>query len=653
MVQYRYKLEGSRNDEWMILSQGNRNITFSNLRPGNYNLLINSTNSLGMWNNEYRMLELKVLPPSWKSVPAILAYILVFVLITFLSLRLWLIRQKEKNAIKIAQMENEQAEKLHNLKLQFFMNISHEFKTPLSLIVAPLGMLMNKFSGSEARHQLQLIYRNANRLLYLINQIIDFRKIEKEKLKLNYFSVNISQFAKNTLQLFTLTADEKNITLQVDSKDPEMMVQLDPRQIETVLYNLLSNALRYTPEEGKITILIQRHGDHCKIIVSDTGSGIAPSQVPHIFERFHFSPDPSGGKTGSGIGLSHTKSVVELHNGTIEVSSKKGKGTSFTITLPILALATTQQEITEIDIDEFFLQGHAVIQQEYSELEALKILDLREEEKPPMEEDIEMIQKKSASIVIAEDNDELRSYLLNLLSKRYEKVAAAADGKEALKLVRACKPDLLISDVVMSGMDGMELTRTIKEDQDLRKMFIILVTAKNFEEDRINAMQEGVDAYIFKPFNMQYLMLRIDKLFEQKDQVEKQYPGGMFAHQNNKKIANPDKLFIDRAIGMVEENLSNPDFMIESMYNELNVSRAQLYRKIKKLTGFSVKEFIREIRLYRAEQILREENLTVNEVSYKVGFGSPTYFSICFKRKYGVSPVQYKAKNYKKPRVSF
>lgn len=641
-IQYRYKLEGSQNNDWIIMNQGHRTISFSNLNPGSYRLIISNTNSLGVWNTENRILNCRVLPPPWKSIPAIFSYVALVLLLLYLSQRMWLIRQKEKSVIRFAQLEKQQSEKLHNLKLQFFMNISHEFRTPLSLIIAPLEMLKNKLSGSEERHQLQLITRNANRLLYLINQIIDIRKADKGKLNIKYVKINITLFAENLLQIFSLTAYKKNINLLIDSADQKLMIQMDPHQMETVFYNLLSNAIRYTPDDGKIEISIRRKEDHCSISIADTGAGIDPLQMPHIFERFHFSPDPGGGSVGAGIGLSHTKSIIELHQGEIEVNSSKGEGTEFIITLPLKAPGKEQKEIPEITVGEFFSQVQAVIQQEYTDIEAGDVVKER----------VSAVHKPSYSIVIAEDNEDLRTYLFNYLSDRFEKVEAASNGEQALELIREMNPDLLISDVMMPRIDGLELTRIIKEDDTLKNTFIILITAKNFEQDRINAIQAGVDVYIFKPFKMQYLMLRIEKLFERKDNVEKQISEGVFTLLKGEKVLNSEKLFIDRAIGIVEENIENPDFKIDGMYRELNVSRAQLYRKIGRLTGFAVKEFIREIRLQRAAQILREDNLTVNEVSYMVGFGSPTYFSICFKKKFGSSPLQYKSENYIKPSIS-
>jgi len=366
-IQYRYKLEGSQNDDWMILNQGLRTISFSNLHPGSYVLVINSTNSQGVWNPDNRILVIKVLPPPWKSTPAIIIYITSLLILLYLIQRIWFIREKEKNAVKFARLEKQQSEKLHNLKLQFFMNISHEFRTPLSLIIAPLEMLQEKLKGTEEKHQLQLITRNANRLLYLINQIIDIRKLDKGKLSLNYKKLNISEFTENLLQLFTVTAGKNNISRLLDAKDKDLLLPMDPHQMETVFHNLLSNAIRYTPEDGEIKIIIHKNTNQCLISIIDNGAGIDPSQLPHIFKRFHFSPDPGGGMVGAGIGLSHTKSIIELHKGQIEVKSNKGRGTEFAITLPLVVPDMDNSNIPEITMKEFCSQVQAIFQQKYTE----------------------------------------------------------------------------------------------------------------------------------------------------------------------------------------------------------------------------------------------------------------------------------------------
>lgn len=610
---YKYKLEGF-NKEWLATDGNSRRVTFTNLDPGEYILRVKASNNDGIWNDEGTSMKIVILPPFWKTKTAFVIYI--FLVMTALLVTRKLIQQRERLKFIIEQ-ERQEAQRMHELdvmKLRFFTNVSHEFRTPLTLILAPVEKLM-KAASEEQRMQFQLIHRNARRLLNLVNQLLDFRKLEVQEIKFNPSEGDIVRFIRDTTFSFSDMSEKKDVSLDFTTSIDSLETIFDQDKLEKILFNLLSNAFKFTPGNGNVSVTINEvhseEGKWLEIRVKDTGIGIPADQQEQIFERF-FQHDLPGSMVnqGSGIGLSITKEFVRIHGGNITVASEPGKGSCFTVTIPVKDVTAHEVPVTP-----------------------------EETETPAWEAEL---QSDKPAILLIEDNEDFRFYLKDNLRLHY-KIIEARNGKEGWNQALAALPDLIVSDVMMPEMNGIELCKKIKSDPRVSHIPVILLTARTAEEQKMEGFESGADDYITKPFNFEILQSRIRNLIHQREAFQKDFRKQIEVKASDVNITSLDEKLIQRAIKCVEENISDTAFSVETLSHELGMSRVHLYKKLLALTGKSPIEFIRVIRLQQAAQLLEKSQLTVSEIAYKVGFNNPKYFTKYFKEEYKMLPSAYAA----------
>ena len=615
-TEFVYTLEGLHTG-WLPLDKAIRKVTFTGINPGDYVLRVRAVSRDGVTPTPERRLAITLLPPFWKTKTALVLYVLLLGLILFFARKL--IQQREKMKFVIEQ-ERQEAMRMHELdmmKIRFFTNVSHEFRTPLTLILTPLEKLIKFAHDADHLNQYQLIHRNAKRLLNLVNQLLDFRKMEVQEIRFHPSEGDIVNFIRETVYSFSDLAEKKDITLAFSSTVGVLETIFDQDKLEKILFNLLSNAFKFTPEQGRVSVLVQLlrqdNSNILQIDVEDTGIGIPNDKLEKVFDRFFQHELP---KTvlnqGSGIGLSITREFVRIHQGTIHVTSEVGKGSCFTVRLPIREVFHESVAAVDEEIQDPILQ----VEDNVGELDHLPML------------------------LLVEDNDDFRFYLKDNLKIRFN-ILEARNGQEAWKIVLARQPDLVVSDIMMPLMNGMELCRKIKEDQRVSHIPVILLTARTSEEQKLEGFESGADEYITKPFNFEILESRIRGLIAQREKLHKTIGKPIDVKASELKITPLDTKFIENAIKCVEKNVASPEFSVEHLGKELGISRAYLYKKILALTGKSPLEFIRSIRMQHAAQLLEKSQLTVAEVAYQVGFNNPKYFSRYFKEEFNMLPSQY------------
>ncbi|MXO04806.1 two-component regulator propeller domain-containing protein [Flavobacterium sp. HBTb2-11-1] len=633
--QYAYYLEGFEKD-WNYVGN-NRTATYTNLAPGNYIFKVKSANADGTWSGNQLELKIKVLPPWWKTIWAYLIYssILIF-LILYLN-KIYQNRFKAKQAIILEKEKNIQLEKLNNKKLQFFTNISHEFRTPLTLIINPLeDILKSKKISPEIHNKLKIVHKSSDRLSRLINELMDFNKLEFNKISLQAKKVEIVSFTEAVIGYFYEEAAARNIAVNFESAVDELEDWLDPKMLEKILFNIISNAFKFTPDNGSIHISINASETENALIIdgnkvpsfsitiADTGSGIRKKDLNKIFDRFYQVNNLNKEYYGStGIGLEVVKEFVELHKGKIEVESQVGQGTSFKITFP---LGSSLYKGSEIIDEKYKIESK-------NELISEPVLD-------EIESNSEAETQKAYTVLIVEDNAELRNYLKQELGKSY-KVITAENGQKGHDLAVQKLPDLIITDVIMPVMDGLELCKKIKGDLKTSHIPLLMLSAKAMVKDRLEGIDSGADMYLSKPFELDILKSSLAQLITSRQIMFKKFYSGI-TKQGKEKTTSLDNDFIQKILHYINENISEPELTVELLSSKIFLSRSQLYRKIKTLTGVSVNEFIRNVRLEKAKQLIEQGNNNINEISFKVGFTSPSYFAKCYKIKYGHLPTQEK-----------
>lgn len=625
-TQYMYKLEGFNND-WLTLPLGVHNVTFTNLAPGKYVLRVKAINSDGYVGMKEATLGIVVNPPFWMSWWAYLLYTIGLVVVFFLARYRMLKREREK--FHLQQIENEVAknEEINNMKFRFFTNVSHELRTPLTLIISPLEGMLKETTDELQSTRLQLMYRNAQRLLHLVNQLLDFRKGEMSTHQLSLSEGDIISYVHSVCNSFLLMADKKHIQFSFFSGIDTFSMAFDADKVGKIVMNLLSNAFKFTPEGGRVTVMIEHVAgtpDMLEIKIADTGIGISDVDKEHIFERF-YQADHKGVEetTGNGIGLSLVRDFVTLHEGEVKVFDNIGTGSVFVIQFPVKHVETQVQlpPETGISIGE-------------------------EEDKEIKEETREETERKDFPLLlIVDDNEDFRIFMRYSLELQY-RVKLAVNGNEAWEMMQEELPDLVISDVMMPQMDGNELCRLIKQDKRTAHIPVILLTARQNTEAKLEGLQTGADDYVTKPFNMTILVLRIRKLIEL-SRYHRVTQGMIDPVPSEIVITSLDEKLIEKAIKYVEDNMSRTELSVEELSRELGMSRVHLYKKLLQITGKTPIEFIRVIRLKRAAQLLRESQLHVSEVAFEVGFNNPKYFSRYFKDEFGVLPSVYQEKEGK------
>ncbi|WP_077432637.1 two-component regulator propeller domain-containing protein [Sphingobacterium sp. CZ-UAM] len=632
---YAYYLKGF-DQEWNFVS--NPVATYTNLDPGNYELWIKGSNNDGIWNEKARVLKIRILPAPWKTWWAYTGYFLILGFVVFLIIRFFHGRNKLKRDLLIRKIASEKQEELHEAKLNFFTNISHEFRTPLSLIIGPLNQLKTDHSLSDyAQEHLGYATRNANRLMNLVNQLLDFRKHEGGKMELHSQKVLVSEYLKNVLLNFHFIAEKNNIQFFLDNNiSTDYQAYFDPEQFEKVLVNLIYNAFKFTDKGGRIKVQVELEGndDAAKLLVSvwDSGRGIPAKDIPFVFEQFYQANTEGFVATSSGIGLALSRSIIQLHGGILTVESNMAAeplayNTVFRISLPQQNLPTdpssTAYIFRESAIDAIPEQAEQLVEEhEHTPVE----IDRTTDEKP--------------IILVAEDNVELRCFLCENLRKKYV-VLEANDGNEALALIHEQQPDIIISDVTMPNCDGITLLQQVKNDNSTNHIPVILLTARTADPYITEAFEVGTDDYITKPFSMPHLIQKISNIIQTRKRLEEKFVQNYLLGGQATETTERTR-FLDQVLRIVEENLGCEDFGVQELTQAIGVSRSVLYRKIKQQTGLNLVEFINMVRLKKAAQILLSDSeLSISEVAYQVGFNDPKYFSKTFKKFYKESPRTY------------
>ena len=615
---YKYRLKGM-SDRWIEMNpqDGVGRANFTDLTPGSYELEVYSAGFDKVWNEHPAKLLIEVQPPLWATWWAKLIYLLFFIAILTWGYR-WKMEQNRK------RMEDEKYKELEEMKYRFFTNISHEFRTLLTLIITPIGSILKRTTDSETRHQLNDVSRNAGDLLQLVNQLLDFRKMEMNGERLNLQSGNLNEFIQYTTMKFMPLAEQKNIRLAFEDKTEGLFMYFDKDKVGKVLTNLLSNAFKFTKAGGKVNVSLEKcilDSRRCAhIIVEDTGCGIPKEEQGHVFERFYRTEqDSSSQQIGSGIGLNMVYEYIQLHEGKVSLESEEGKGSRFIVDIPADLKREVQQEASEENCI------------------ALPVMD----DVVDGAVGVQTSRKIEKTVLVVEDNEDFSHFLSQELGRIYNNVLTAKDGIEGAMMAEAENPDIIVSDVMMPRMNGTDMCRRIKENIETSHIPIILLTAWSTDEGRAAGYKAGADAYIAKPFDMEVLLARISNLLEKQEKRQRDFSHSISLDPKTVTNSSPDEDFLKGVIACIEKNIDNSEYTIDSLATDVVMSRMSLYRKMKSLTGQTPADFIRTVRLKTAAKLLKAGNCNVSEACYRTGFASPQNFAKHFKEMFGVLPSQY------------
>lgn len=625
---YAYKLDGFEK-EWNYVD--NPSATYTNLPAGTYTLLVKGANNDGVWTTHPKELLIKVLPPFWKTWWAYLVYVALFLFIWYKVNTFLRKQQRLETDLYYEQINHERQEELYQSKLEFFTRISHEIRTPLTLIFAPLERLIESTTHDNGLNkQLVSIKTNTERLLRLISELLDFRKIDTGNLKLERKTVLLNDFCSQIYESFKGQAELKDIQFDFIA-DQKVFASIDIHQMEKVLFNLLSNAFKYTAPHGKVTMRLSASGDTIDLTVEDNGMGIVAEEQQKIFNNFYQSKNEQVKHVGWGIGLALVKSIVELHGGKISLASTPQSQqlpgtTSFTINLKREYVAASDDHIPAL----FETASRPFVEIDETE----KKVEVLEKEKSQAE------KQETRTILIVEDNDELRTFLAESLSQKYQ-VMEASDGQEGLEIAVQHVPDIIVSDVTMPHMDGFDFCRLIKELEVTNHIPVIMLTAMASHLHQVDGLQSGANIYLTKPFSMQLLELHIDNLFKSREALRSKFSKQVTLMPRNIEIEDPEEKFLNKVMLLIEENMEDAEFNVALLVDKIGMSQTVLYKKIKALTGMTITDFIKSIRLKRAAQLLKQRKINIAEVAYTVGFNDRKYFSREFKKQFGKSPSEY------------
>lgn len=615
---FRYQLDGF-DKEWTetLFENGQGRITYNNLPPGEYVFRVAVAGNDRMWGPESNF-SLIIHPPFWDTIYARIFYVIGGFLIVFGFVYV-INRRSHQRMIRMQQEEAQrQKEELEQMKFRFFTNISHELRTPLTLIITPLDMIIRRLTDEALAKQLSSVYKNAQNLLTLVNQLLDFRKLEMKGEKLNLLNGDWVEFVRQVCTSFQEIADEKSISFQIDTNGiEELYMYFDRDKIHKVLNNLLSNAFKFTPEGGNIILEIEKYNEknrgYIQVKVADTGIGISEEDLPHVFERFYQAIKNVGNNTlGSGIGLHLIKEYIELHDGCASVESILGVGSTFSITVP-----------TDLYPEESSVQH---LPAEENREEEVRESALSSEIKP--------------LLLVVEDNKEFRLFLREQLSEWYN-IIDAPDGEEGERLAVKQNPDLIISDIMMPNVDGIELCHRIKTNLQTSHIPIILLTARASDESKAMGYEAGADSYISKPFSVDVLLTRVRKLIEQQKKRQETFHKEIVITPSSITITSLDEQLVQKALECVERNMDNTEYSVEELSADLAMNRATLYRKLQGITGQTPKDFIRSIRLKRAAQLLKDTDLSISEIADHVGFSTSRHFAKVFRETFGLIPSRF------------
>jgi len=652
---YRYKLKGFDRD-WNYTSGERPYASYSNLDYNDYELLLEASNNDGVWSKDRAVIKVAILAPWWKNGIAKFVYFAIFISVLagiYIYQARW---YRLKNELTVRGIEENKREEMHlqreeiyRQQLQFFANISHEFRTPLTLILGPLESLIAETNEKVFAPRFQIMYRNAKRLINLINELINFRKVADNVLELQISNLEVSKFVSNLYEEFRELADANQVLFSLESSPGIIEAAFDEQVVEKIMFNLLSNAFKYTPAGGSVTLqafvdptLIrpaflpeykyafkERADSYLYFKVSDTGVGISNESIAHIFDRYY---RVNNNHIGSGIGLALVKSLIELHHGDIWVYSERNKGTEIYVALPKDKAYYTSAGITDLSGTNNAVQMERLdISVERNITDPGTSVETKENERSLSIDD---------HILIVEDNVELRAFLRQVLEKRFT-VYEAANGEQGLEIAIGKFPDLIISDVMMPVMNGVEFCRKIRATFETSHIPFLFLSAKDALEAQLEGMESGADFYIAKPVSIDLLMLTVNNLFEQNRKLKEKYTGDYYAEATELAHSAKDREFIEKLIALIEANISDPDMDVDFICNQIYTSRSALYKKIKAISGQSINEFIRTIRLKRAAYILTHEDITQNELVDRIGIQSVSYFQKAFKKEFGTTPTQF------------
>jgi len=636
--QYAYFLEGF--DKKWNYSGSEHKVTYTNLNPGTYTLKVRASNNDGIWNMKGNSLQIIITPPWYNTWWAFCFYGLAFFGMVYAYLKYREHQSNLKFQIKLAHIESEKEKELSEKKLSFFTNVSHEFRTPLTLIINPVKELLYKNDKNVDTTDLNIVYRNAKRLLSLVDQLLLFRKADTYGEKLKVAPVNLVSLCKEVFLCFVHQARSKNVTLEFSCTEEVIAFYADREKMEIVFFNLLANAIKFTPEGGAVKMYIDNSKENVIISIEDSGCGITAVAGDKLYEKFYQDPGNKSAKGGFGIGLYLAKNFIEMHGGTISYTSAENKGTTFNINL----LRGVSHFKDAIILQEALVNADAPLFKELieDEITANKIVEAAEEQVADNQLALEL-----KSLLIIDDNTEIREYLKQVFRMDYH-LYEASNGTTGYEMVKELLPDIVICDVMMDGITGIELCSKIKEDASISHIPIILLTAISAPEVKLKGIEGGADDYISKPFDKDFLKARVASILKSKNALQKYFYNEITLNSNNSKISVEYKEFLDNCIRIVEEHLTDPDFNIDTLANALGMSRSNLYRKIKSISGQSANGFIRFIRLRKAAEIFINTDKTIQETSYMVAINDPKYFREQFYKLFNMNPSQY-IKKFRKP----
>lgn len=642
---FAYMLEGLDKD-WYT-TDGPGSVTYSNLPAGNYRFLLRAANNDGVWCSTVTGLDITILPVWYKRWWAIVLFVLVAVAATAGVLRYFWRKRALEEQLRLERVDRERQRELNEMKVRFFINMSHELRTPLTLILLPVEEMLERASDPKTVRRLNTVKNNANRILHIVNQLLDYRRAELGMFRLKVEPVQINGLIRDIFDNYEYQAQRRGIIYTLDSSVPDRKALCDPQYIELICNNLLSNAFKYTPKGQSITMSLDLAGTRevpaLRIRVADTGCGIPAEKISEIFTRFYQVNDRTG---GSGIGLSLVKRLVELHHGTISVSSTLGKGTEFTVEIPIGEEAYSTEETTPAGSDDSSAAADAPAQAEMP----VAYLDDTADEAPGQDsasdeaEESDDSGRTKPSVLVVDDNPEILKYICGNLADTYN-VLPAADGAKAIQVLSQQPVDLILTDIMMPDIDGVQLCRTVKRNLRTSHIPVIMLSAKSDVADQLGGFKVGADDYIPKPFSMPLLAAKIKNLLRTRDQAIRHFNDS--AKIEPEKVAmNPlDEEFLRKAVDTMERHLDDSQFSTDAFAREMCMSRSNLHLKMKALTGESTNEFIRRFRLQRALELLKTGRYTVSEVSAMVGYGTPSYFATSFKKFFGTLPSEYVKKD--------
>ena len=645
-IQYAYILEGFEH-QWTYADRL-RNATYTNLPKGHYTFKVRSTNSDGVWVDNTRFLDIVVLPSFWETPLAYFLYVLFILLVIFVAVYILFTIYRLKHEVSVEQQ-------VSDIKLRFFTNISHELRTPLTLIAGPVEyVLKNSKLPEDAREQLVVVERNTNRMLHLVNQILDFRKIQNKKMKMQVQRVNVVAFVRKVMDNFESLAEEHNIDFLFETEKDELYLWVDEDKLEKIVFNLLSNAFKYTPGGKLIRVFIHEDEGTVSVGVQDQGIGIAENKKKSLFVRFENLVDKNlFNQASTGIGLSLVKELVEMHKAVISVDSKLGEGSCFKV--DFLKGKEHYDDTVEFILEDSATSSSMTIPAPVMDATASVIPIVNPDEDIQDEESEETSNKEV--MLLVEDNQELRVFLRTIFSSTY-RVVEAADGMEGWSKALKFVPDIIISDVMMPEKDGIEMTKELRADMTTSHIPIVLLTAKTSIESKLEGLEYGADDYITKPFSATYLKARVENLLSQRRKLQSLYRDNLMNNTHVSSLSTSeeaateeeklpdmspnDRKFMDKLVELMEANMDNGDLVVDDLVREVAVSRSVFFKKLKTLTGLAPIEFIKEMRINRAAQLIETGEFNMTQISYMVGINDPRYFSKCFKSKLGMTPTEYR-----------